>query len=478
MIVSRLEAAGPGHPLASPGEWLDAATVVVAVRKRARELRGSLRPGQAVGVAGGEAGWQLIQLLAALEAGHEVLACNGGWWPRERDAVLERLRPGWLLEADGHLRPLPTEPTEPTDHTEPTRSSPTNPARPALGDGGEIGSPRLWLGTAASFGEPMPFGWDKEQLDRFWLMPDPDISPGQTVVISGDVGHAPSLRFALGALFAGAAVRFVDRKALLATLGVVGAVGAVDGTPIDHLCTTPPLLRRALHQLHRRQRPVAVVGRTVLHQGSWRPHEHDGWPTLLSGLVQARVSATEAAGWVLHGEQPAPGVTLRIAPQEPGRTGDPTTGERPSEGSLFISGPVTATTGPAGIRPGPGWDSGDLAERDGSGAVRWQRRRRDHFEVDGLAVDPLEVEAALGSHPLVAEVVIAPRPHPERGNVVVAVVVPANPEWPPFVEDLAEVSAALGAHCRVEALAIVDDVPLNAAGAVHRRLVNYEEAGR
>lgn len=517
MIVARLELAADGdgaHDHSSQGRaagnrstggdrtagdseaWLHPLTVARAVRRQARELRDQLDAGQRVAVSGGDGSRQLINILAALEAGYPLLVCNGGWWPRERDAVLERLRPDRLLGLDGDLQPLPSGAVRDTN------ADPFS-GLPAPGWEGR----QLWLATAASFGEPTPFGWDEEQLLEHWLAPDGAISLGDRVVVSGEPGHAPSLRFALGALFAGASVRFVDRKALLAVLA---------GWRVDHLCTTPPILRRALHQLQRRQRPVMGVGRTVLHQAPWWAHEQDQWPALLAGSVQTRVSATEAGGFVLFGDQPAPGITLQLAPDNadidprrlthgptahrPDAPAAPTPGPtstassalslRPSPGSgaggsithgrLLIGGAAAACVGADGLRPAQGWDSGDLAALDQGAARRWQwrRRRRDVFDVDGLAVDPLEVEAVLSSHPLVSEVVVAPRPNGAGGNMVVAVVVPANPEWPPFVEDLQEVSVDLGPHCRVRALAIVDDVPLNSAGAINRRLVNYEESGR
>ena len=57
-------------------------------------------------------------------------------------------------------------------------------------------------------------------------------------------------------------------------------------------------------------------------------------------------------------------------------------------------------------------------------------------------------------------------------------MVAANPEWPPFLEDLVEAATALNPQTLPQALAIVDELPINAAGAIHRRLVNYEEASR
>jgi acyl-coenzyme A synthetase/AMP-(fatty) acid ligase len=273
------------------------------------------------------------------------------------------------------------------------------------------------------------------------------------VLVTGDLGHLATLRTVLAGLARGSAVRVSDRTHLAAHLA---------HRRHDEVVTTPLLLRRALRQLRRRDRHPAGTTRLVLHQGHVRPHEWSAWADGPADVVQSRVSLTEAGGWMLLGERPAPGVELAVA----------------GDGSVTCSGPEASPAGASGDRPEVGWSTGDLAERRADGTVHWRGRRRDRFVADGHEVDPVEVEAVLASHPLVAEVAVAPRPHPERGNLVVAVLVPADPEWPPFLDDLAPVTAALPHQARPSALAVVDDLPLNAAGAVHRRLVNYEEAGR
>ena len=232
--------------------------------------------------------------------------------------------------------------------------------------------------------------------------------------------------------------------------------------PYDRVVTTPLLLRRALRQLQRRRRHPAGLGHLTLHQGPVRPHEQADWPQRLDAAVHTSLSATEAGGWLLHDGRVPDGLAVRLA----------------ADGTVRTDGPRSAAGSATRRRPAEGWPSGDRAEVDPDGRLHWQGRHRDRFRVDGTDVDPVAVEAVLAAHPLIAEIAVAPRPHPERGNQVVAVLVPADPEWPPFLEDLADVAAELPAAWRPEALAIVEDLPANAAGALHRRLVNYEEASR
>ncbi|MGE0731907.1 MAG: hypothetical protein AB7O92_26970 [Acidimicrobiia bacterium] len=373
---------------------------------------------------------QVVEVLAALVAGGSVLPLNAGWWPRERDAALDRL-------ADARHGPAA-----------------------AVG-------PALWLATAGSEAEPSPFAFTVQQLAATWAVPTDGLGAGDRVLLTGDAGHAPVLRSVIGALAAGATVQVTGRAHLAALLAAA---------PIERLVTTPLLLRRALRQLQRRGRRVAGVGTAVLHQGAVRAHEHERWPTMLDGTVWERVSSTEAGGWLPPGWRSGAGAG--VAGERTGTADALAAGvvvHVDPDGALRLAGGGAARASSTALTPTGGWHCGDEAT---GGAPGLLRRRRDHFIADGVLVDPVAVEAALASHPLVADVVVAPRPHPTAGNVVVAVLIPSDPEWPPFLEDLAACGAALPEPARPAALAIVDDLPFNAAGTVSRRLVNYEEAGR
>ena len=109
----------------------------MAVRSRAAELARHRPAGRAlVAVEGNRAVPVLVETLAALEAGWSAVVTNGAWWPRERDALYERLGPTHVLrtgsapESDG---PLPLT----------VRRDDTGPTPP-----GADGEPLLWVGSA------------------------------------------------------------------------------------------------------------------------------------------------------------------------------------------------------------------------------------------------------------------------------------------------------------------------------------------
>ena len=91
---------------------------------------------------------------------------------------------------------------------------------------------------------------------------------------------------------------------------------------------------------------------------------------------------------------------------------------------------------------------------------------------------PQLVEQVLAGDPRVADVAVAPRPDPRLGNMPVAVIVPSDPEHPPFLADLVAVLADLPEAWRPRAQAIVEILPLTATGQVHRRMLAYDEAAR
>ncbi|HSI81675.1 MAG TPA: AMP-binding protein [Solirubrobacterales bacterium] len=72
---------------------------------------------------------------------------------------------------------------------------------------------------------------------------------------------------------------------------------------------------------------------------------------------------------------------------------------------------------------GEWWPTGDLVREDADGYLWHQGRRDDLIVSAGYRIGPQEVEAALASHPAVAEAAAVPAPDRERGAVVKAVVV-------------------------------------------------------
>jgi acyl-CoA synthetase (AMP-forming)/AMP-acid ligase II len=121
------------------------------------------------------------------------------------------------------------------------------------------------------------------------------------------------------------------------------------------------------------------------------------------------------------------------------------------------------------IGPGGWLRTGDIGRMDDEGFLYILDRKNDLIIRGGFNVYPAEVEAALMSHPAVAEVAVVGAPHPVLGQSVSAFVV-AHPD--------AELDAdALRAHCaeliadykRPRDVHFVDSLPRNAMGKVLRR---------
>ncbi len=166
---------------------------------------------------------------------------------------------------------------------------------------------------------------------------------------------------------------------------------------------------------------------------------------------------TETAGGCVYDGLPLSGVGVRIP-----------------EG-VELSGPVLAL----GYRGDPeataaafadGWfrtrDAGTL---DATGRLAVQGRLDDVVVSGGVNVAPQAVEAALRSHPDVADAVVFGRPDEEWGQRVVAAVVPSPGAAPDLAALRPWVAERLGAPAAPRELHLVDEVPLLHTGKPDRR---------
>jgi acetyl-CoA synthetase len=137
-------------------------------------------------------------------------------------------------------------------------------------------------------------------------------------------------------------------------------------------------------------------------------------------------------------------------PVRPGSMGRPLPGleTRIVEGELQLraaSSPTFFSRYLDGERfEGEWWRTGDLVREDEDGYLHFEGRGDDIILSSGYRIGPTEVEAALLSHPAVAEAAAVAAPDPERGAVVRAIVVPRDREPS---EDLAR---ELQDHCKRE----------------------------
>ncbi|GAC1346493.1 MAG: o-succinylbenzoate--CoA ligase [Myxococcales bacterium] len=146
-----------------------------------------------------------------------------------------------------------------------------------------------------------------------------------------------------------------------------------------------------------------------------------------------------------------------------------------ADGEIEVRGPTLFTgyvadpqaTG-AALRGG--WlRTRDLGTLDERGRLTVHARRSDLILSGGENVYPAEVEAVLLSHPDVGEAAVLGRPHPDWGQVVVAILSPrAGSTFSP---------AALEAHCRARLASFkvprafhrIAELPRTAAGKVDRQ---------
>jgi acyl-CoA synthetase (AMP-forming)/AMP-acid ligase II len=134
-------------------------------------------------------------------------------------------------------------------------------------------------------------------------------------------------------------------------------------------------------------------------------------------------------------------------------------------GELVVSGPHQLAGAPGAERA-----TGDLGRIDAEGYVTLVGRVDDRIVWAGENIYPAEVEAALATHPGVREVAVVGVPDRRYGEVVRAVVVPADPSAPPEADALRAHAAQRLSRFKVPTeYETVDALPRNAAGKVLRR---------
>lgn len=126
-----------------------------------------------------------------------------------------------------------------------------------------------------------------------------------------------------------------------------------------------------------------------------------------------------------------------------------------------------------------GWfHSGDLVRQDGDGYIYVVDRKKDMIVSGGENIYSAELENVLSAHPKIAEVAIIGVPDPKWGEIPMAVVVPRDPGDPPSEADVeTHCRAHLAGYKRPRRVAVVDELPRNAAGKVLKSRLRDTYAG-
>ena len=166
---------------------------------------------------------------------------------------------------------------------------------------------------------------------------------------------------------------------------------------------------------------------------------------------------TQSCGGIVYDGTPLPGVSVRIDEGGEIQLGGPTLLRGYRDGSA------------AGLTA-DGWlPTGDAGRLDGDGRLHVHGRLDDLIVTGGENVWPGDVEAALRSHPAVADCAVFGRPDPSWGVRVVAAVVARDVGAPPTLEELRDhVGALLGRHQAPRELVLVETLPRTALGKLRR----------
>jgi O-succinylbenzoic acid--CoA ligase len=166
---------------------------------------------------------------------------------------------------------------------------------------------------------------------------------------------------------------------------------------------------------------------------------------------------TQSCGGVVYDGLPLPGASVRVGEGGEIQLGGPTLLRGYRDGSA------------AGLTP-DGWlPTGDAGRLDGDGRLHVHGRLDDLIVSGGENVWPGDVEAALRSHPAVADCAVFGRLDPSWGQRVVAAVVPRDRAVPPTLEALRDhVGALLGRQKAPRELVLVESLPRTALGKPQR----------
>jgi bile acid-coenzyme A ligase len=335
----------------------------------------------------------------------------------------------------------------------------------AIGSGGSTGRPKLIV-------DPSPWAFRPGELvERYRGL---GFRSGQRQLLAGPLYHNAPFLWAHFGLFERGTLVLMER------FDAARAVELIERERIEWCLLVPTMMWRIALLPGLRERDLTSLEAVYHTAGPCPPWVKRAWIDLLGPerVVEA-YGSTENVGaafirgddWLRHpGSVGRPlGCDLRIQ-DAGGRTVPPgEVGEiwsRPhADGPTHLyrgSPPLPVTAD--GFR-----SVGDLGWLDAEGYLYLADRRVDLIVTGGANVYPLEVEAALGEHPAVADVAVIGLPDPEWGKRVHAVIQlhPAAAAPDP---------AQLAAHCRARlspykvprSFEVVAALPRNEAGKLRR----------
>src|SRR3954470_5305443 len=174
-----------------------------------------------------------------------------------------------------------------------------------------------------------------------------------------------------------------------------------------------------------------------------------------------------------------PTVAVRIVDDEMNDVPQGDVGEIVYRGATVMAGYWNKPAETADAFHGGWFHSGDLVRADEEGFIYVVDRKKDMIISGGENIYGAEVENALAGHPAVDEVAVVGIPHERWGETPAAVVVPADSESPPTLDDLVDWTRdRLASYKKPTRLFVIDELPRNASGKVlkHQLRATYSSA--
>ena len=450
-FARRLEATARRTPDKPALVWDGGALTFGEIDERADAFAETLtsrgvEPGDSVALSIGNHWAFAVALLAGWKVGATVAPLDALLKDEERAGIVDDLRPAALVhEADvaGAAR--------------------TGRRRTIAGATGAP-APALILYTSGSTGRPKGAVLSHGALElaiESWAGPVMALTASDVVLATLPLAHSFGLNGALLApLLVGATVALVDRFAPDRVLDAIERqrVTVFPGvaTMFRRLLDLPELAAADVSSVR-----IAVSGAAPCPwelAERWRDRtgirivRGYGMTELFRPISYQAASPKESPdsiGW------PVPGVEIRIVEDELWI-------KSPSAMDAYINAPEETRDVLV-----DGWfRTGDLATVGADGLVTIVGRKRERILRGGYSVFPAEVEAALLTHPAVAEAAVLGAPHPELGEDVAAFVVLRAGATVAPDELIAHCRERLAAFKYPRRLTVVDALPRSATGKI------------
>jgi O-succinylbenzoic acid--CoA ligase len=361
------------------------------------------------------------------------------------DPALPRARLDTLLRA---FAPSAVETSEGLERYSPAGLD--APAEPGVG-----GDTALVIATSGSTGPPKG-----TELPGAALLASARASlrrigaqPGERWLCCLPSFHIAGIQVLVRSLLAGAEPVVTDRL----EPGTLAASGCA------HVAVVPTQLRRMLGA-----GDDLTAVKTILLGGAAAPPGLLDDARAAGGRIVTTYGMSETSGGCVYNGVPLDDVSVEIGPS----------GRIRIAGPVLFSGYRLRPDLTAQARDGRWFVTSDIGSVSPSGVLTVRGRADDVINTGGEKVVAAEVEAALGTCAAVREAAVVGRPDPEWGEVVTAVIVPADPAAPPQLADIrAHVRDRLPVYAAPAALLLVPELPMLPSGKPDREALRARVAG-